>query len=135
GMIDRVSAKLGRRLHEVPVGFKWFVAGLGDGSLGFCGEESAGATLLRRDGTAWTTDKDGIVLALLAAEIMARAGRDPGELYGEWTGEFGAPACARAEGPATPAPKRRLGALSPGQVPCAERAGGTEQTRLHAAAA
>src|SRR5258705_12551175 len=76
-MIDRVTAKLGRRLHEVPVGFKWFVAGLGDGSLGFCGEESAGATLLRRDGTPWTTDKDGIVLALLPADIMAGGGRDP----------------------------------------------------------
>jgi len=123
GMIDRVSAKLGRRLHEVPVGFKWFVAGLGDGSLGFCGEESAGATLLRRDGTAWTTDKDGIALALLAAEIMARAGRDPGELYGELTREFGAPAYDRVEAPATPAQKRRLAALSPGQVQCAELAG------------
>src|SRR2546427_126751 len=106
GMIDRVSAKLGRRLHEVPVGFKWFVAGLGDGSLGFCGEESAGATLLRRDGTAWTTDKDGIVLALLAAEIMARAGRDPGELYGELARGVGAPADERVEGPPTPAQKR-----------------------------
>ncbi len=123
GMIDRVSAKLGRRLHEVPVGFKWFVAGLGDGSLGFCGEESAGATLLRRDGTAWTTDKDGIVLALLAAEIMARAGRDPGDLYGELTREFGAPAYDRVEAPATTAQKRRLAALSPGQVQCAELAG------------
>jgi len=125
GMIDRVSAKLGRRLHEVPVGFKWFVAGLGEGSLGFCGEESAGATLLRRDGTAWTTDKDGIVLALLAAEIMARAGggRDPGELYDELTREFGAPAYDRVEAPATPAQKRRLAALSPGQVQCAELAG------------
>ena len=123
GMIDRVSAKLGRRLHEVPVGFKWFVAGLGDGSLGFCGEESAGATLLRRDGTAWTTDKDGIVLALLGAEIMARAGRDPGELYGELTREFGAPAYDRVEAPATPVQKRRLAALSPGQVQCAELAG------------
>jgi phosphoglucomutase len=123
GMIDRVSAKLGRRLHEVPVGFKWFVAGLGDGSLGFCGEESAGATLLRRDGTAWTTDKDGIALALLAAEIVARAGRDPGELYGELTREFGAPAYDRVEAPATPAQKRRLAALSPGQVKCAELAG------------
>jgi phosphoglucomutase len=123
GMIDRVSAKLGRRLHEVPVGFKWFVAGLGDGSLGFCGEESAGATLLRRDGTAWTTDKDGIVLALLAAEIMARAGRDPGELYAELTSEFGAPAYDRVEAPATPAQKRRLAALAPGQVQCAELAG------------
>ncbi|HKC40947.1 MAG TPA: phosphoglucomutase (alpha-D-glucose-1,6-bisphosphate-dependent) [Gemmatimonadales bacterium] len=123
GMIDRVTAKLGRRLHEVPVGFKWFVAGLGDGSLGFCGEESAGATLLRRDGTAWTTDKDGIALALLAAEIMARAGRDPGELYSELTREFGAPAYDRVEAPATPAQKRRLAALSPGQVQCAELAG------------
>ncbi|PYP16433.1 MAG: alpha-D-glucose phosphate-specific phosphoglucomutase [Gemmatimonadetes bacterium] len=123
GMIDRVSAKLGRRLHEVPVGFKWFVAGLGDGSLGFCGEESAGATLLRRDGTAWTTDKDGIALALLAAEIMARAGRDPGELYDELTREFGAPAYDRVEAPATPAQKRRLAALSPDQVQCAELAG------------
>jgi phosphoglucomutase len=123
GMIDRVTAKLGRRLHEVPVGFKWFVAGLGDGSLGFCGEESAGATLLRRDGTAWTTDKDGIVLALLAAEIMARAGRDPGELYDELTHEFGAPAYDRVEAPATPAQKRRLAALSPGQVRCTELAG------------
>ena len=122
-MIDRVTAKLGRRLHEVPVGFKWFVAGLGDGSLGFCGEESAGATLLRRDGTAWTTDKDGIALALLAAEIMAGAGRDPGELYGELTREFGAPAYDRVEAPATPAQKRRLAALSPGQVQGAELAG------------
>ncbi len=123
GMIDRVSAKLGRRLHEVPVGFKWFVAGLGDGSLGFCGEESAGATLLRHDGTAWTTDKDGIVLALLAAEITAWAGRDPGELYGELTREFGAPAYDRVEAPATPAQKRRLAALDPAQVQCAELAG------------
>jgi len=123
GMIDRVTAKLGRRLHEVPVGFKWFVAGLGDGSLGFCGEESAGATLLRRDGTAWTTDKDGIALALLAAEIMARAGRDPGELYGDLTREFGAAAYDRVEAPATPAQKRRLAALSPGQVQITELAG------------
>jgi len=122
-MIDRVSAKLGRRLHEVPVGFKWFVDGLGDGSLGFCGEESAGATLLRQDGTAWTTDKDGIALALLAAEIMARAGRDPGELYGELTREFGAPAYDRVEAPATPAQKRRLAALSPEQVQGAELGG------------
>ncbi|OLD85310.1 MAG: alpha-D-glucose phosphate-specific phosphoglucomutase [Gemmatimonadetes bacterium] len=135
GMIDRVSAKLGRRLHEVPVGFKWFVAGLGDGSLGFCGEESAGATLLRRDGTAWTTDKDGIVLALLAAEIMARAGRDPGELYGELTGEFGAPAYDRVEAPATPAQKRRLAALSPGQVQCAELAGEKVQSIINEAPA
>jgi phosphoglucomutase len=133
GMIDRVSAKLSRRLHEVPVGFKWFVAGLGDGSLGFCGEESAGATLLRRDGTAWTTDKDGIVLALLAAEIMARAGRDPGELYGELTREFGAPAYDRVEAPATPVQKRRLAALSPDQVQCAELAGEKVQSVINEA--
>jgi len=133
GMIDRVSAKLGRRLHEVPVGFKWFVAGLGDGSLGFCGEESAGATLLRRDGTAWTTDKDGIALALLAAEIMARAGRDPGELYAELTREFGAPAYDRVEAPATPAQKRRLAALSPGQIQCSELAGEKVQSVINEA--
>ncbi len=133
GMIDRVSAKLGRRLHEVPVGFKWFVAGLGDGSLGFCGEESAGATLLRRDGTAWTTDKDGIVLALLAAEIMAGAGRDPGELYGELTREFGAPAYDRVEAPATPPQKRRLAALSPAQVQCTELAGEKVQSIINEA--
>jgi len=133
GMIDRVSAKLGRRLHEVPVGFKWFVAGLGDGSLGFCGEESAGATLLRRDGTAWTTDKDGIALALLAAEIMAGAGRDPGELYGELTHEFGAPAYDRVEAPATPAQKRRLAALSPAQVQCTELAGEKVQSVINEA--
>jgi len=133
GMIDRVSAKLGRRLHEVPVGFKWFVAGLGDGSLGFCGEESAGATLLRRDGTVWTTDKDGIVLALLAAEITARAGRDPGELYGDLAREFGAPAYDRVEAPATPEQKRRLAALSPGQVQCSELAGEKVQSIINAA--
>jgi len=133
GMIDRVSAKLGRRLHEVPVGFKWFVAGLGDGSLGFCGEESAGATLLRRDGTAWTTDKDGIALALLAAEITAHAGRDPGELYGELTHEFGAPAYDRVEAPATPAQKRRLAALSPAQVQCTELAGEKVQSVINEA--
>ena len=133
GMIDRVSAKLGRRLHEVPVGFKWFVSGLGDGSLGFCGEESAGATLLRRDGTAWTTDKDGIALALLAAEIMARAGRDAGELYNELTREFGAPAYDRVEAPATPAQKRRLAALSPGQVQCTDLAGEKVQSVINEA--
>src|SRR5256712_9490252 len=135
GMIDRVSAKLSRRLHEVPVGFKWFVAGLSDGSLGFCGEESAGATLLRRDGTAWTTDKDGIVLALLAAEITARAGRDPGELYGELTREFGAPSYDRVEAPATPAQKRRLAALSPGPVQCTELAGEKVQSVINEAPA
>ncbi len=91
GMIDRVTAKLGRTLYEVPVGFKWFVDGLFDGSLGFGGEESAGASFLRRDGTVWTTDKDGIVPALLAAEITARTGRDPGEIYRELTRELGEP--------------------------------------------
>ena len=90
-MIDRVAARLGRRLYEVPVGFKWFVDGLLDGSLGFGGEESAGASFLRRDGTVWTTDKDGIIAGLLAAEITARTGRDPGELYRELTRELGEP--------------------------------------------
>jgi phosphoglucomutase len=123
GTIDRVSAKLGRRLHEVPVGFKWFVDGLLDGSLGFGGEESAGASFLRRDGTVWTTDKDGIVAALLAAEITARAGRDPGELYGDLTRELGAPAYDRVEAPATAAQRKRLAALSPDQVRCPDLAG------------
>jgi phosphoglucomutase len=123
GMIDRVSAKLGRRLHEVPVGFKWFVGGLADGSLGFCGEESAGATFLRRDGSVWTTDKDGIVAALLAAEITARAARDPGELYGELTREFGEPAYDRVEAPATAEQKRRLASLVAADVRCDTLAG------------
>jgi phosphoglucomutase len=123
GMIDRVSAKLGRTLYEVPVGFKWFVDGLLDGSLGFGGEESAGASFLRRDGTVWTTDKDGIVPGLLAAEITARAGRDPGELYGELTREFGAAVSDRIEAPATPEQKQRLAALSPEQVRCTQLAG------------
>jgi len=122
-MIDRVCAKLSRRLYEVPVGFKWFADGLADGTLGFCGEESAGSTFLRRDGTAWTTDKDGIVPALLAAEITARAGRDPGEIYRELTSEFGAPAYDRVEAPATLAQKKTLGALSPAQVSCDDLAG------------
>jgi phosphoglucomutase len=115
-MIDRVAAKLGRKLYEVPVGFKWFVDGLLDGSLGFGGEESAGASFLRRDGGAWTTDKDGIAPALLAAEITARMGRDPGELYRELTREFGEPANDRVEAPATPAQKEVLSKLSPRQV-------------------
>jgi phosphoglucomutase len=123
GMIDKVTAKLGRSLHEVPVGFKWFVAGLADGSLGFGGEESAGATFLRRDGTVWTTDKDGIAAALLSAEITARAGRDPGELYHDLTREFGEPAYDRVEAPATAAQKRRLAAIAPDDVQCKELAG------------
>ena len=122
-MIDRVTAKLGRKLYEVPVGFKWFVDGLLDGSLGFGGEESAGASFARLDGTVWTTDKDGIVPALLAAEITARMGRDPGEIYRELTREFGEPVYDRVEAPATPEQKELLAKLSPaaGQ---AHRAGG-----------
>ena len=115
-MIDRVTAKLGRKLYEVPVGFKWFVDGLLDGSLDFVGEESAGASFARLDGTVWTTDKDGILLALLAAEITARMGRDPGEVYGELTHEFGEPAFDRVEAPATPDQKKLLAKLSPRQV-------------------
>ncbi len=122
-MIDRVAAKLGRRLYEVPVGFKWFVDGLMDGSLGFVGEESAGASFVRRDGSVWTTDKDGIVPALLAAEITARVGRDPGEIYRQLTGELGEPAYDRVEAPATPAQKKLLAQLSPGQVHSAQLAG------------
>jgi len=123
GMIDRVAAQIGRTLFEVPVGFKWFVDGLLDGALGFGGEESAGASFLRRDGTVWTTDKDGIVAALLAAEITARAGRDPGEIYGELTRELGEPLSDRIEAPATPEQKQRLSALSPQQVRCTQLAG------------
>ncbi|MGH7279276.1 MAG: phosphoglucomutase (alpha-D-glucose-1,6-bisphosphate-dependent) [Candidatus Rokuibacteriota bacterium] len=122
-MIDRVSARLGRRLVEVPVGFKWFVDGLLQGSLGFGGEESAGASLLRRDGTVWTTDKDGIVLGLLAAEMTAVAGRDPAELYRDLTREFGEPAYRRIDAPATPEQKAVLGRLSPDQVQASQLAG------------
>ena len=122
-MLDRVTAKLGRQLHEVPVGFKWFVGGLVDGSLGFAGEESAGATLLRHDGTVWTTDKDGIVPALLAAEMTVVAGRDPGELYVDLTREFGDPAYDRVEAHATATQKARLAALTPDDVSCVELAG------------
>lgn len=122
-MIDRVTAKLGRKLYEVPVGFKWFVDGLLDGSLGFGGEESAGASCLRLDGSVWTTDKDGIVPALLSAEITARMGRDPGEIYRELTREFGEPAYDRVEAPATPAQKEMLSKLSPQQVRSTDLAG------------
>jgi len=122
-MIDRVAAKLGRRLYEVPVGFKWFVDGLLDGSLGFGGEESAGASFLRRDGTVWTTDKDGIVPALLAAEMTARLGRDPGEVYAELARELGDPLYDRVEAPATPEQKEKLARLSPEQVRTPELAG------------
>jgi phosphoglucomutase len=123
GMIDRVVKKLGRRLVEVPVGFKWFVEGLIDGSLGFGGEESSGATFLRRDGTVWTTDKDGLVPNLLAAEITARTGKDPGEHYQELTAEFGTPYYIRIDAPATPEQKAKLEKLSPEAVTAATLAG------------
>ena len=123
GLIDRVARRLGRALVEVPVGFKWFVPGLLDGSLGFGGEESAGASFLRRDGTAWSTDKDGIIMDLLAAEMTARTGRDPGELYQAIAAELGTPHYARVDAPATPAQKAVLKKLSPSAVAAAELAG------------
>jgi phosphoglucomutase len=122
-LIDRVTAKLGRTLYEVPVGFKWFVDGLLDGSLGFGGEESAGASFARLDGSVWTTDKDGIILALLAAEITARLGRDPGEIYSDLTREFGDPVYERIEAPATPEQKAALEKLSAQQVRTKDLAG------------
>ena len=129
-MIDRVTTKVGRKLYEVPVGFKWFVDGLLDGSLGFGGEESAGASFSRLDGSVWTTDKDGIVPALLSAEITARMGRDPGEIYRELTREFGEPAYDRVEAPATPEQKELLAKLSPAQVKLTELAGEKIQSVL-----
>ncbi|MEA2619350.1 MAG: phosphoglucomutase [Chloroflexota bacterium] len=123
GMLDRVAADLGRRLLEVPVGFKWFVPGLVDGSLGFGGEESAGASVLRRDGTVWTTDKDGIIACLLAAELTAKSGRDPGLAYEALTRRFGAPAYRRIDAAATPAQKAVLAKLSPEQVSATDLAG------------
>ncbi|HWT82318.1 MAG TPA: phosphoglucomutase (alpha-D-glucose-1,6-bisphosphate-dependent), partial [Candidatus Methylomirabilis sp.] len=122
-MIDRVAKRLNRKLVEVPVGFKWFVEGLIDGSLGFGGEESAGATCLRQDGTVWTTDKDGLVPNLLAAEITARTGKDPGEHYQELTAEFGTSFYTRIDAPATPEQKARLAKLSPEAVKESELAG------------
>jgi phosphoglucomutase len=132
-MIDRVVKKLGRRLVEVPVGFKWFVEGLIDGSLGFGGEESSGATFLRRDGTVWTTDKDGLVPNLLAAEITARTGKDPGEHYQQLTAEFGTSYYTRIDGPATPEQKTRLEKLSPEVVATAKLAGEPITAKLTAA--
>jgi len=129
-MIDRVTAKLGRKLYEVPVGFKWFVDGLRDGSLGFGGEESAGASFIRRDGSVWTTDKDGIVPALLSAEITARMGHDPGEIYRELAREFGEPVYDRVEAAATPAQKQMLAQLSPKQVRSLDLAGEKIQSIL-----
>ena len=122
-LIDLVSGRLGRRLFEVPVGFKWFSAGLLDASLGFGGEESAGATFLRRDGTTWTTDKDGMVPALLAGEITARNGRNPGALYTDLAREFGSPVADRVEAAATPDQKKRLAALAPQRIETSELAG------------
>jgi len=122
-MIDLVAQRLGRRLLEVPVGFKWFAAGLADGSLGFGGEESAGAAFLRRDGGAWTTDKDGITLALLAAEITARTGSDPGALYDKMAQELGRPVSDRVEAAANPAQKKRLSALAPEAIRTRDLAG------------
>ncbi len=123
GMIDRVAARLRRPLVEVPVGFKWFVDVLLSGALGFGGEESAGASFLRRDGTVWTTDKDGIAPNLLAAEISAKTGRDPGELYGTLAAEFGSPVYRRVDAPATPEQKARLAKLSPESVSATTLAG------------
>ena len=129
-MIDRISAKLGRKLIEVPVGFKWFAAGLLDGSLGFGGEESAGASFLRRNGSVWTTDKDGLVPALLSAEITAQTGHDPGEIYRNLTREFGDPAIDRIQAAATPEQKDKLSKLSPQQVKSKTLAGEPVQAVL-----
>ncbi|MFI4909766.1 MAG: phosphoglucomutase (alpha-D-glucose-1,6-bisphosphate-dependent) [Steroidobacterales bacterium] len=123
GLIDRVVARLGRPLREVPVGFKWFAPGLLDGSICFGGEESAGASFLRRDGTVWTTDKDGLIMGLLAAEITACTGKDPGEHYCELTAQFGTPWYTRIDAPATPEEKARIASLSPQSVRAATLAG------------
>ena len=122
-MINRVAHRLGRPILEVPVGFKWSVDGLMTGALGFVGEESAGASFLRRDGTVWTTDKDGIIMGLLAAEMTAVTGRDPGELYGELTQALGSPVYERIDAPATPDQKAKLGKLSPKSVAASDLAG------------
>jgi len=122
-IIDRVAAHLGRKLSEVPVGFKWFVDGLLNGSYGFGGEESAGAAFLRKDGTVWTTDKDGIIMDLLACEITARIGRDPGEIYEELKEQFGDPVYERIDAPATTEQKAVLKELSPGMVTATQLAG------------
>jgi phosphoglucomutase len=122
-LIDRIAAKLGHGLYEVPVGFKWFVTGLMDGSLCFGGEESAGASFPRLNGRVWTTDKDGIVPALLSAEITARLGRDPAVIYRELCAELGDPVADRVEAPATPAQKKKLAALSAREVTSTELAG------------
>src|SRR6195256_569496 len=132
-IIDRVAAKLGRKLVETPVGFKWFVDGLSGGAFGFAGEESAGASFLRRDGSVWTTDKDGIILGLLAAEITAQTGKDPSQLFGNLTDELGAPFYERIDAPATVAQKNVLKALSPERLAMKELAGEPVRATLTAA--
>ncbi len=122
-MIDRVANGLGRRMLEVPVGFKWFVDGLLDGTLGFVGEESAGASFLRRDGSVWSTDKDGLICGLLAAEMTAMTGKDPGVLYGQLTARYGAPVYQRIDAAATKEEKAKLAKLSASQVTAKELAG------------
>ena len=132
-MIDRVAAKLGRKLLEVPVGFKWFVPGLLDGSLGFGGEESAGASFLRRDGTVWSTDKDGLTAALLSAEIAATTGRTPDLLYGDLSRDLGTSVADRIDAPATAEQKRKLAGLSPANVKASTLAGETIEQILNRA--
>ncbi|MGH3633597.1 MAG: phosphoglucomutase, alpha-D-glucose phosphate-specific, partial [Mycobacterium sp.] len=132
-IIDRVVAGIGRRLVEVPVGFKWFVEGLSGGTIGFGGEESAGASFLRRDGSVWTTDKDGITCALLAAEIQAVTGSSPSERYRELAGKYGAPSYARIDAPADREQKARLAKLSAEQVSATELAGEPITAKLTAA--
>jgi len=129
-MIDRVTAKLGRKLYEVPVGFKWFVDGLIDGSFGFGGEESAGASFLRKDGTVWTTDKDGIIMNLLAAEITAKTGKDPGLHYKDLESRFGSPVYERIDAPANREEKTKLSKLSPQAVKATQLAGETITAKL-----
>ena len=133
GLIDRVVADLGRTLSEVPVGFKWFVDGLFNGSYCFGGEESAGASFLRRDGSVWTTDKDGIIMGLLAAEITARTGKDPGTLYEELATRLGRPYYTRIDAPATPEQRSRMARLSPEAISAQELAGEPIQARLSSA--
>jgi len=129
-MIDRVGAALGRKVCEVPVGFKWFVDGLVDGSFGFGGEESAGASFLRKDGSVWTTDKDGIIMDLLACEMTAKTGQDPSELYRDLENRFGRPSYERIDAPASPAQKAVLKKLSPAAVAAEKLAGETITAKL-----
>jgi phosphoglucomutase len=133
GIIDRVVRKLGRRLFEVPVGFKWFTGGLLDGSLGFVGEESAGASFLRRDGAVWTTDKDGLIMGLLAAEMMARTGKNPAAAFDGLQRELGTPFYARIDAPATAAEKAVLKALTADTIAMTELAGEPVRSVLNAA--